>query len=240
MRRAPVIARRELASYFHSPIAYVAMTLFLLVAGFTFRDDFQPGQVAGMRAIFERMVWILVFVIPVLCMGLLAQEWSTGTIETLLTAPVGETDIVLGKFLGSLGFFGILLSPTLLYVVMLRLYSRPGLDYGPIVSGYLGILFVGALFIAVGLFCSSLTRSQVVAAVTAAAVLFVITIVPRWATEQTALPQFWRNVADQMVFKRYSDFGRGVIDVGHVVFFPVATAVLLFLTVKVLESRRWK
>src|SRR5215213_20754 len=184
MSRATVIARRELSSYFYSPIAYVAMFLFLFVAGFIFRADFQPGQPAGMRSIFEWMVWLLVAILPILCMGLLAQEWAAGTIETMMTAPVEEHEVVLGKFLGSFLFFLVLLAPTLLYLVMLALHGRP--DYGPIFSGYLGLVLVGALFIAIGLFCSSLTRSQVVAAVSAAAILFAITIVPMWLGQRTS------------------------------------------------------
>lgn len=240
MTRAPIIARRELSSYFYSPIAYVALTLFLMVGGYLFMRDFQPGQPAGMRTIFDWMVWLLVFIVPVLCMGLMAQEWSTGTIEPLMTAPVQETDVVVGKFLGAFGFFCVLLAPTLLYVVMLRIYSR--LDFGPIFSGYLGILLVGAMFVSIGLFCSSLTRSQVVAAVTAIAILFVITIAPWWALREGAstLSGRWRTVVDQGVYNRYVDFSKGVVDTGHVVFFLALTAVFLFLTTKVLESRRWK
>src|SRR5438477_3488105 len=155
MNRAITIARREFLSYLFSPIAYVAMTLFLLASGFLFRKDFEPGQPAAMRTIFEWMVWLLVIVVPLLCMGLIAQEWATGTIEPLMTAPVDETDVVIGKFLGALAFFCVLLAPTLLYVVLLRLYSR--MDFGPIFSGYLGILLVVSLFVSIGLFCSSLT-----------------------------------------------------------------------------------
>jgi ABC-2 type transport system permease protein len=238
MSRAITIARREFLGYLFSPIAYVAMTLFLLAAGFLFRKDFEPGQPAAMRTIFEWMVWLLVVIVPLLCMGLIAQEWATGTIETLMTAPVGETDVVLGKFLGSFLLFVLLLVPTLIYVLLLKIYGRP--DLGPIVSGYLGILLVGALFIAIGLFCSSLTRSQIVAAVTTSAILFVITILPWWVGGEATLAGFWRNVADQSVFRRYTDFSKGVIDIGNLVFFVATTAVFLFLTVKVLESRRWK
>jgi ABC-2 type transport system permease protein len=239
MTRSPTIARREISGYFYSPIAYVALTVFLLAAGFFFQRDFDPGQPAGLRTVFDYMVWVLVFIIPVLCMGLMAQEWATGTVETLFTAPVGETDVVVGKFLGALGFFAILLAPTLLYVVLLRAYSRA--DLGPILSGYLGLILVGAMFVAVGLFCSSLTRSQVVAAVTTVAVLFVITIAPYLLQQYASqLSPFWRGVADNGVYNRYVDFSKGVVDTGHVVFFLVVTAVFLFLTVKVLESRRWK
>lgn len=238
MSRAITIARRELSSFFFSPIAYVAMFAFLLAAGGAFWNDFHPGQPAAMRSIFDWMVWMLVVIVPLLCMGLLAQEWASGTIETMMTAPVGETDVVIGKFLGSLAFFGLLLVPTLLYVVMLRIYGRP--DLGPILSGYLGILLVGALFISVGLFCSSLTRSQVVAAVAAAVILCVITIVPWFATSKAALRPFWRRLFEQGVFSRYTDFSKGVIDSANLIFFIATTAVFLFCTVKVLESRRWK
>jgi ABC-2 type transport system permease protein len=238
MSRATVIARRELASYFYSPIAYVAMFLFLVVAGYAFRQDFQPGQPATMRAIFAQMVWLFVAILPVLCMGLLAQEWATGTIETMMTAPVREYEVVLGKFLGSFLFFLVLLAPTLLFLVMLAVYGRP--DYGPIFSGYLGLVLVGALFIAIGLFCSSLTRSQVVAAVSAAAILFLVTVVPHFAAGQATLGRYARRVVEQGVMARYNDFAKGVIDTGNLVYFIAATAVFLFLTVAVLESRRWK
>jgi ABC-2 type transport system permease protein len=237
MSRTITIARRELAGYFYSPIAYVAMTLFLLATGALFWTDFQPGRPAGLRTIFEWMVWLLVFVVPVLSMGLLAQEWSSGTFETLMTAPLSETQVVLGKFAGSMLFLVFLLAPTLLYVAMLSLYARP--DLGPILAGYLGIVLVGGLYSAIGLFCSSLTRSQMVAAVSSASVLFVVTIVPWWAVTRTPLGGFWRRVADQGVFARYADFSKGVIDLAHVAFFLAATAVVLFLTVKVVESRRW-
>jgi ABC-2 type transport system permease protein len=238
MSRATVIARREIGSYFHSPIAYVAMTLFLVASGISFLNDFEPGQPAALRSIFDWMIWFLVLIVPILSMGLLSQEWATGTMETLMTAPVGETDVVLGKFLGSFGLLVVMLVPTLLYVVMLRIYGHP--DAGPIVSGYLGILLVGALFISVGLFCSSLTRSQIVAAVASAAILVLITIIPWFVGSKAALPKFWRSVIDQAVFKRYTDFSKGVLDLGNIVFFVLTTAVFLFVTVKVLESRRWK
>jgi ABC-2 type transport system permease protein len=191
-----------------------------------------------MRHTFEWMVWVLVFIVPILCMGLLAQEWATGTIETLMTAPVAESDVVLGKFFGSLGFFAVLVAPTAVFAVMLRL-SGP-MDIGPIISGYLGILLAGSLFIAIGLFCSSLTRSQVVAAVATAAILFLVTIVPWWFSAIATLGPFWRKLADACVFRRYADFSKGVIDTGNVVFFVATTAVFLFLTIKILEARRWQ
>ena len=238
LQPAFAIAGREITSYFFSPIAYVAMTLFLLASGFVFWDDFQPGKPADMRNTFEWMLWLLVFVVPVLTMGLLAQERATGTFETLMTAAVTETEVVIGKFLGSLAFLCVLIAPTLVYVVMLAAYGEP--DAGPLISGYLGILLTAALFISIGLLCSSLATVQLIAAVVSAAVLFAVTIVPWWVAGQTRLPGPVKTLMNQAVFTRYTDFSRGVIDTGNIVFFAVATAVCLFLTVKVLESRRWK
>ena len=143
MTRATTIARRELTSYFYSPIAYVAMSLFLVACAFMFWDDFQPGQPAGMRNLFDWMVWLLVSIVPLLSMGLLAQEWATGTIETLMTAPVGETDVVLGKFLGSFAFFLVMLVPTLLYVVVLAIYADPRMDFGRSSADILGLCWSG-------------------------------------------------------------------------------------------------
>jgi ABC-2 type transport system permease protein len=238
MSRAPVIAKRELSSFFYSPIAYVAMFLFLIVAGYWFSEDFKPGQPAGLRVTFESMVWVLVLILPILCMGLLAQEWASGTIETMMTAPVSESDLVVGKFLGSYFFFLVLLAPTLLFPVMLTIYSRP--DFGPIATGYLGLILVGGLFIAVALFCSSLTKSQVVAAVAAFAILLVLTFLPWVLSAKASLSSFWRAVTDQGVMARYVDFSKGVLDTGNLVYFLATTAVFLFLTVKVMEARRWK
>lgn len=238
MNRAMAIARREFNSYFFSPIAYVVIVTFLIASGFAFYQDFVPGQAAAMRSTLDWMVWFLVIIVPVLSMGLLAQEWATGTIETLMTAPVNDVDVVFGKFMGNFGLLIVMLAPTLLYVVLLTLYSRP--DFGPIFSGYLGILLVGALFIAVGLFCSSMTRNQIVAVVLAILILCLATVIPYLIAQYANLRPAFRTIIDQAVYRRYSDFSRGVISTGNLVFFILATGVFLFLTVKMLESRRWK
>ncbi|HSZ55972.1 MAG TPA: ABC transporter permease [Tepidisphaeraceae bacterium] len=238
MNRAMAIARREFSSYFYSPIAYVVIITFLIASGFAFYRDFEPGQAAAMRSTLDWMVWFLVIIVPVLSMGLLAQEWASGTIETLMTAPVSDSEVVIGKFFGNLGLLVVMLLPTLLYVVLLTLYSRP--DFGPIFSGYLGIFLVGALFVAVGLFCSSLTRNQIVAVVLAILLLCLATVIPYLIAQYASLRPVFRTVIDQAVYRRYSDFSRGVLSTGNIVFFVLTTAVFLFLTVKVLESRRWK
>jgi ABC-2 type transport system permease protein len=240
LAKALVIGRRELFSYFVSPIAYVAMFLFLIACGAAFYQDFEPGQPAMLRHLFDWMLWFLCFVVPVLCMGSISQEWASGTIETLMTAPVSDTDVVVGKYLGSLAFMLVLLAPTLLYVILMAIFANPRLDPGPVFSGYLGMGLVASLFVSVSLFCSSLTRSQVVAAVTAFAILALITILPYVVGAWATLGDFWRRAVNQGVYARYADFSKGVIDFAHIVFFLVTTAAFLFFTVKVLESRRWK
>jgi ABC-2 type transport system permease protein len=262
MIRATTIARRELTSYFYSPVAYVVLALFLPACAIAFWPDFRSGEIAGMRSLFEWMVWFLVFLVPLLSMGTIAKEWATGTMESLMTAPVKDADVVLGKFLGSFLFFLVMLAPTLLYVALLMAYANPSLELGPIRSGYLGIILVGALFISVGLFCSSLTRDQITAAMSSAAVLFLLTIVPYFVSADMLydvfapvlkflriIPHWWSTeefrqaiatFLKQFVYRRYMDFSRGIIDTGHLAFFILSTAVFLFLTVKVLESRRWK
>ena len=238
MSRAPVIARRELASYFVSPIAYVAMAVFLVVCGGVFWKDFEPGHPAELRHLFEGMIWILLMIVPLLCMGLLAQEKASGTIETLMTAPVGEVDVVLGKFFGSVMFLLMLLLPTLLYVVLMFAFGKP--DIGPILAGYLGIVLAGAMFISVALFCSSFTKNQVIAAAVSSFILVLVTVVPHMVLTEAAIAPWLRSALRQAVYHRYDDFTKGVIDFGNVTFFVAITVVFLFLTTKVLEARRWK
>ena len=240
MNRSIAIARREFAGYFRSPIAYVVIVAFLLASGGAFYKDFEPGQAAAMRSTLEWMVWFLVVLIPVLSMGLLAQEWASGTIETLMTAPVSDAQVVIGKFLANLGLLVVMLIPTLLYVLMLIIFANSRPDLGPIFSGYIGILMVGSLFISVGLFCSSTTRDQIVAVVISTLILALATVVPYLAAQYANLRPSVRTVVDQAIYRRYADFAKGVISAGNVTFFILATAVFLFLTVKVLESRRWK
>lgn len=240
MNRSIAIARREFAGYFRSPIAYIVIAAFLLASGFAFQKDFEPGQAASMRSVLEWMVWFLVVLIPVLSMGLLAQEWATGTIETLMTAPVSDTQVVIGKFLANLGMLVVMLIPTLIYVLLLIVFASGRPDLGPIFSGYIGILMVGSLFISVGLFCSSTTRDQIVAVVLSILILALATVVPYLAAQYANLRPSLRTVVDQAVYRRYGDFAKGVVSAGNVTFFVLTTAIFLFLTVKVLESRRWK
>jgi len=238
MGKVLLLTRREIGSNFASPVAYVAMALFLSITGFFFVfADFRPGAPAAMRSNFEVMTFVLVFVLPALTMRTFSEERRTGTLETLLTAPVTDVQVVLAKFLGSWLFYLAMLAPTLLYLVLLRIYGNP--EYGPVVSGYLGLALLGALYIAIGVLASSMTSSQVIAAVTAFVVLIVLAMLGPWVA--TVAPSPWRGILQQASIRtHYTDFSQGVVDLVHVIYFVVLTLYALFFSVKVLESRRWR
>jgi ABC-2 type transport system permease protein len=214
------------------------MALFLVIAGFFFAlADFRPGAPAAMRSIFEVMMIILVFVIPIVTMRSISEERRTGTLETLLTAPVTDTQVVVAKFLGCWIFYLAMLAPTLLYLAALASFGNP--DYGPVASGYIGLALLGALYVAVGILASSLTSNQVIAAVVGFVVLIVLALLGPWVG--AAVPSPWRGIVQQASIRlHYIDFSQGVVDLVHVLYFVVLTLYALFITVKVLESRRWR
>jgi ABC-2 type transport system permease protein len=241
-RNLLVLTRREVASYFVSPIAYVAIAMFLLASGVMFAmpffGAFRPGAPADLRALFSFgiVTFFLLVASSLLTMRALAEEQRTGTIETLLTAPVTDVEVVVGKFLGCWIVYLVMIAPTLLYVVLLAVFGNP--DPGPIAAGYLGLALQGALYVAVGLLASSLTRNQVVAAVVAFFVLLALTLL--WPIA-SFLPAPWRHILQQAAIPaHYQEFSQGVVDLVHILYFLVATAYVLFITVKVLESRRWR
>jgi len=190
------IARRETSSFFFSPIAYLVTAAFVLLAGFLFVSlTFQPDRAAEMRGMFEALVWVLMAVSPAVSMRLIAEELRSGTIETIATAPVSDAALVVGKWLGALAFFGAMLAPTLAFVAILEVFADP--DYGPIVSGYVGLILVGGLFLAIGVFTSVLTRNQIVAFVLSLFVILVLTLVTWMAPGLTGpegagvMPEAW-------------------------------------------------
>ncbi|HEY3241960.1 MAG TPA: ABC transporter permease subunit [Phycisphaerae bacterium] len=244
MRNVGTLARRELSVYFLSPIAYVVMAVFLLVAGifwvfFGGREGFAPGAEASLRGLFGNglMLIVLVVLIPLVTMRLLSEEFRSGTIEKLMTAPVTESDVVLGKFAAAMVFYLALLASTLLYVVLIRIYGQP--DWGLMLSIYLGLILIGALYAAVGVFFSALTRNQVIAGLGAFTLLAVFTFLAQYMGQ--SMTGFWRLMFQQFsIYDHLQTFFRGLVELNHVIFFLSTTAVFLFLTVKVLESRRWR
>ena len=248
MRAFLTLWRKELAAYFLSPIAYVMMMFFLVVMGFSFWllvSVLIQGSMSAsiMNELFGSIFfWIaMLIVVPVLTMRLLAEENRAGTIETLMTAPVSDAEVVLAKYAGALVFFVLMWLPTAVYALVLRRFSPlvAPMDFGPMLGGYLGATLVGALYIAIGLFCSALTKNQIVAAIICFALInvaFISGFLAYVGRDETV-----RNLGAYVSsVEHMRDFARGVVDSRAVVFHLSGAVFMLFATVKVVESRKWK
>jgi ABC-2 type transport system permease protein len=240
--------RKELASYFMSPIAYVVMMFFLVVMGVSFSLLVSvlasgPVGVMVMKELFSSIFfWIaMLIVVPVLTMRLFAEEKRSGTIETLMTAPVTDTAVVLAKYAGALTFFVILWLPTASYAYILKAFSplTAPVDLGPMLGGYTGAFLIGAMYLAIGLFCSSMTSNQIVAAIMCFAmtcVAFFAGFIP-YITRSELLRDFGGYISS---ISHMLDFSRGAVDTRPVVFCLTVSALMLYTTIKVIESRKWK
>jgi ABC-2 type transport system permease protein len=238
MRNITPLTQRELASAFYSPIAYVVGCVFLLFTGYFFTAQvLVPGNDASMRPLFAAMTGILVFAVPLLAMRLVSEELSSGTIETLMTTPVTEAEVILGKFLGVFVLYAALLATTVVHLVILAVYSSP--QFGVILFGYVGMLLIGALYISVGLFASCCTRHQLLAAVIAMGILAIFTFLVDYLADYAG--PTWRWILMTVNVPAYfDDFTKGILDTRSLVFFVSTTALFLFLATKVLESKRWR
>jgi len=242
VRNVLALTQRELGAFFFSPIAYVVLFAFTFMVGLLFiflTDNFSPGGEASLRDTFNWLPPLLCVAVPILTMRLLSDEYRSGTIETLMTAPVSETEVVAGKFLGAFVFYAAMLACTLFYVALLGVFGSP--DWGLLASGYFGLLLIGAMFVAIGLFFSAITRNQIIAALLGAFFLLVLTILA-WIIVQFSEVKGTLRLILQMVsvMDRFQYFNRGLVDLNNLVFFTGGTAFFLFLAVKVVESRRWR
>ncbi len=231
------MARKELYSYLVSPMVYVVTAVFLLINGLIFYATLANGfPEPNLRPILPTTAFLLLLVIPVLTMRLLAEEKSTGTIELLMTFPITDTQVVLGKFLATLAVYGLMLITTLGNVVILKAFGST--EWGPLLTAYLGLLLFGAAVISIGMLSSSLTRSQIVAAVLGIGLLLLLWIMggigglinPRIGAFFTYL-----SVNDHL-----NQFMQGVIELKDIVYYLSITGGALFLTVQVFQSARWR
>jgi ABC-2 type transport system permease protein len=247
------IARRELGSFFVSPIGWVITPIVILfVSWFGYVVPVVGNQQATMDGVFSLVAFALsLFIVPLVTMRVLAEERRQGTLEMLLTSPVRDWELVVGKWLGSLAFLGAMFSFTLVYVVLFLVYlpkvtlhpfglsiSIGNLDFGLLLSGYLGLLALAASFAAIGVLCSSLTQNQIVAAfLTFGALIFVYYC--GLATQVLTPPysDFFQYISAS---NRYAEFSQGQVSVKAVVYFLSLTAGSLFLATRILESRKWR
>lgn len=237
MRAVQAVAWKEIQVYFSSPTAYIIATIFLALAGFFFvRDLGDPFPEASLSSFFQGVTIVLVLLAPVLTMRLMAEEQKLGTIELLLTSPVRDWEIVLGKYLASMVFFVGTMVLTLYYAILLFAFADP--DPGPIYSGYLGLFLYGAAALSIGLLASTLTSNQIVAAAVAMGILLVLYFAD---AASGSLGTTASNVIGQIGIKsHFDDFERGVIDTRHILYYVCVIAFFLFLTIRALETRRWR
>lgn len=237
MNRVWAIARREYASFFRTPLGWVVIALFLLLAGSVFAwGVLRPGEPATLRPFFNIWWGLLLVVAPAISMRLFSEDLRTGTIEPLLTAPVTEAAVVAGKYAGAVLFLMSMLAPSLAYAAILAMLTD--VDPGPIAAGYLGILLLGMLYLAVGLLASALTSSQTLAFLATLVGFMLLELVTRTAA---VLPENIAGVVYAMSPNlRIGDFARGIIDTAHIGFFLAVSFWFLAVAAVVLQSRRWR
>ena len=239
------VLKKELRGYFGSFLAYSLAAVFLTLSGYFFYTDLIFFDLFGSFTDITSSLWqyyfldlrfVTMLIIPLLTMRLFAEEKKLGTIELLWTYPLRDSHIILGKFLGCFFVFGAMVACTLIYPMLLA--SIYPLAWGPPLAGYLGVLLLGAAFIACGTFLSSLTENQVVSAMSTYGVLVLFWFVT-W-NEEAFGPELIPVVARLSLFDRFEDFARGVINLNDITFFVVVTASFLYFTLQSLESRMWR
>lgn len=253
MRNIAAIAGREVRAYFASPIAYVVIGFFALLYGYFYyamvayfvQQSMQMGLQFGQPMNVNQFVIgplltnasvILLFVFPLITMRTYAEEKRSGTIELLLTSPVTDLEIILGKFLGAMLLYAVMLAVGLVHIGMLFLYGNP--EWKPIATGYLGLLLMGGCFLSVGLLISSLTRNQIVAAMATFGVFLLLWVINWIGTFVGPTPQaILRHLS---ITEHFDDFAKGIIDTTHLVYYLSFIAFGLFLTLKSVDSERWR
>jgi gliding motility-associated transport system permease protein len=230
------VSTRELRSYFLSPLAYVVIALFLALSGYLFALILSSGREASLRGLIQNVSVLYLFIVPAISMRLLAEEQRTGTVELLLTNPVQEWEIVTGKFLASIMLVLVMLALTLVFPLFLFIFGNP--DRGPMITGYLGIFLQAAAFLSIGLWASSLTQNQIVAAIVAFALLLVL-----WLSDN--LGQFLGGtigsiVSYTSVINRFQSFPQGVIQTNDVVYYLTLIVAGIVLSTLSLQSRRYR
>jgi ABC-2 type transport system permease protein len=233
-----LIARREFRVYLTSPMAYIVACVFLVLMGALFvwylnDTDYSDTSIVGYLDIWGNLV--LMLFAAVLAMRLIAEEKKLGTWELLLTAPLRDTEVVLGKFLGSLGMLVSMLILTLYFPLLLWIFGDP--DVGPIVTSYLGLFLLGAASLSIGLFASSVTSNQIVAAVIAGGILAILYFIGMAGNNITgAIGDILSYIS---LYHHFPAFTIGIIDTQAIVYYLSITALFLFLTIRSIETSRW-
>ncbi|TVY09371.1 ABC transporter permease subunit [Paenibacillus cremeus] len=237
MRRTLAMTKKELQMYFYSPIAYAAFAFFFVIAGYFFSANFlNPPYVVDVRPIFGTISFIFLFIIPLLTMRLISDELRQGTDELLLTSPASITEIVVGKYLSALVVQLLLVGGSLLYPLILSMYGK--LDQPVLWLSFLAMFLMGAAMMAVGLFASSLSSHQMVSGIAAFAILLVFWTI-EWLGDSVGgkIKEFLGVFS---IISRAGDLQKGVLDFADVIFYLMFILVFVFLSIQVLERKRWR
>lgn len=231
------IYKRELRAYFNSPVAYVVIVVFLAIIGWFFSSNLFLSNVASMYIIFDSFLVKILFMVfaPAITMRLLAEEKKSGTLELLTTKPLRDAEIVLGKFLAAWTLLATTLLPTLIY--LFTILSLGDLDIGPVLTGYLGLVLLGGVYIAMGVLASSLTENQIIAFIMG--FLVVITFFMLDKVIMYAPESFSSTLEFLSTDHHYSSIARGVIDSRNMIYFGSVIGFTLLLTTVSLERRKW-
>ncbi len=234
MRGVRQIFLKDFKVYFVSPIAYIVISIFLVLSGWFFFSTFFLFNQAEMRGFFGLLPIIFSFVIPAITMRLFSEEMNTGSYELLLTMPVSTVDVVLGKFLSALVFLAIMLLPTVSYGVFVSIHGD--LDWGPVIGGYLGAILLGASFASIGLFASSLTRNQIIAFIIGMAICFCLTLVDKmlFFLPDTLLGTLQFLGADF----HFQNISRGILDSRDILYFLSVCFLMLYATHFVIQEKK--
>ena len=230
------IWRREFKAYFNSPVAYFVITVFLALVGILFFIPFFAQDRVSMRGFFGLAPFLFTFFAPAITMRLLAEERRTGTLELLITMPVRDVDVILGKYLAAVSLLAVALALTLPYAFTISAFGP--LDWGPVWGGYVGLLLMGGALLAIGVAASSFTENQIIAFVIALFASMAFMMIDRFLT---FLPSTAAAIAEYLSFDyHFRNASRGVIDSRDVVFYCSFAVLCLFLAFRSLESRRWR
>lgn len=229
-----VITKRELQSYFTSPVAYITTALFLILTGIFFYSTFFLNKKAELRNFFSLLPYTFALFIPAITMKLFSEEQKTGSIESLMTLPVTETQVVLGKFFAAFITSCTMLIPTFFYIVTLLFFGKP--DFGPIIGGYIGAIILCATYSAIGIFASSITRNQIIAFFTALGISGFLTMLHLFLI---FLPGTIVKIFNFVsLVPHFNSIAKGILDTRDIVYFFTLIIFFILLTIKSQEARK--
>jgi ABC-2 type transport system permease protein len=235
MHNIGTIFRKEFKSFFYSPVAYIVMIVFLAITGWFFTKDLFVVGMVSMRGVFDLLPIMFIFFIPAMTMRTFSDEKRNGTLELLLTKPVSDADIVIGKFLAVLAFTGVTVAPTLIYMITLAFLGP--LNLPSIICSYFALLLLSSFFISIGIFCSSLTEYQVVAFIVGFFIILPFVLLNKILMILPAsLANFFEYISADFHFQ---NIAKGVLDTRSIIYFISGTAIFIVLTLTSLAKRKW-